>query len=53
MVVRDNKGKALPIQWLLQPSFLPWSNSSGKRDVRLKQGDMRNTESERESQQRI
>lgn len=51
--VRDNKGKALPIQWLLQPSFLPWSNSSGKNDVRLKQGDMRNTESERESQQHI
>ena len=51
--VRDNKGKALPTQWLLQPSSLPWSNSSGKNDVRLTKGDTRNTESERESQQHI
>ena len=51
--VRDNKGKALPTQWLLQPSSLPWSNSSGKNDVRLTKGDTRNTKTERESQQHI
>ena len=45
--VKNNKGKALPTQWLLQPSSLPWSNSSGKNDVRLTQGNMRNTVSER------